>query len=75
VPFTPSVPDPKAGAVLDDLAAVTDAIRQADLERRKLVARRRALVKKARRYGVTFDALAGVLGVSRARVQQLEAGD
>jgi hypothetical protein len=71
----PKTADPKAGAVLDDLAQVAAAIRQADAERRKLVARRRALVKRARRYGVTFDALAGVLGVSRARVQQLEAGD
>ena len=40
-----------------------------------LIARRIVLVKKARRDSVTCDALADVLGVSRARVQQLEAGD
>ena len=73
VPFTPKPLDPRAAEVLVQIANCTEGLRSTATERRELVAKRAQLVAKAREYNVTLDTLATTMGVSRARVQQIES--
>ncbi|HZM56379.1 MAG TPA: hypothetical protein VFC03_15265 [Acidimicrobiales bacterium] len=73
VPFTPKPLDPRAAEVLVQIANCTEGLRSTATARRELVAKRAQLVAKAREYNVTLDTLATTMGVSRARVQQIEA--
>ena len=73
VPFTPKPLDPRAAEVLVQIANCTEGLRSTETERRELVAKRAKLVAQAREYNVTLDTLATTMGVSRARVQQIES--
>ncbi len=75
MPFAPKPVDPKAEKVLADLDEVLAEIRKTDAERKRLLKRRARLINQARGYGVTLDALAKRLKVTRGRIQQLGRGE
>jgi DNA-directed RNA polymerase specialized sigma subunit len=74
MPFKANQVDPRAAEVLARIAEATESLKAAEATRKDLVAERARLIKRARKYGVSLDRIAETMGVSRARVQQIEAG-
>jgi DNA-directed RNA polymerase sigma subunit (sigma70/sigma32) len=64
---------PKAWKALDRVVAANDAMREAEAKRARQAKKRSKAIEEARRYGLSLDAIAGRLGVSRERVRQMVA--
>ncbi len=63
--------DPRAYKLLDNIVATTEAMRTAEAERSRHAKARAKAIKEARALGLTYDAIAERLGVSRERVRQM----
>jgi Homeodomain-like domain-containing protein len=63
--------DPRAYKALDRVVAATEAMRKAEAERGKQARLRASAIKSARVWGMSYDAIAERLGVSRERVRQM----
>jgi DNA-directed RNA polymerase sigma subunit (sigma70/sigma32) len=62
---------PKAWKALDRVVAANEAMREAEAKRARQAKKRSKAIEEARRYGLSLDAIAGRLGVSRERVRQM----
>jgi DNA-directed RNA polymerase sigma subunit (sigma70/sigma32) len=71
MPFEPKPIDPKAYEALDRIVAHTEAMRAAEVTRKEEAEKRAAAIVEARGYGLSLDAIAERLGVSRERVRQM----
>ncbi len=71
MPFEARPVDPKAWAALDRIVAANEAMRDAEAVRKAEAAKRAEAIAEARRYGLSLDAIAERLGVSRERVRQM----
>jgi hypothetical protein len=74
MPFEARPVDPRAQDVLAKIGACTEAMRTAESVRKFEAAKRAALITQARKYGVSLDVIAEVMGVTRQRARQIEAG-
>lgn len=63
--------DPKAYKWLDRVVAANEAMRRAEAERSKQARLRASAIKSAHGWGMSYDAIAERLGVSRERVRQM----
>jgi len=63
--------DPKAYEALDRVVAATEAMREAESVRKTAAADRAQAIAEARSYGLSLEAIAKRLGVSRERVRQM----
>jgi DNA-directed RNA polymerase sigma subunit (sigma70/sigma32) len=72
MPFAARPVDPKAHKALDEIVALSDAMRAAEAERTKAAVKRAAAIARAREYGMSLDAIAARLGVSRQRVREMQ---
>ena len=66
VTFEKKPVDPRAHKALDRVVAATEAMRKAEAERSKQARLRASAIKSARAWGMSYDAIAERLGVSRA---------
>jgi len=73
MPFGPRPVSAKAWKALDRVVAANDAMREAEAKRAKQAKKRAKSIEEARRLGLTLDAIAQRLGVSRERVRQMAA--
>lgn len=72
MPFAAHPVDPKAHKALDDVVALSEAMRAAEVQRAQAAAKRADAIARARRYGLSLDAIAERLGVSRQRVREMQ---
>ena len=70
MPVEPKSIDPRAHEALERVAA-NDAMRAAEVTRKAEAEKRARAITEARNYGLTLNAIAGRLGVSRERVRQM----
>lgn len=61
----------KAWKALDRVVAANEAMREAEAKRAKQARKRARSIEEARELGLTLDAIAARLGVSRERVRQM----
>ncbi len=73
MPFEPRPVTSKAWKALDRVVAANDAMREAEAKRARQARKRAKAIEEARKHGLTLDAIAGRLGVSRERVRQMAA--
>ncbi len=73
MPFEPRPVNAKAWKALDRVVAANTAMRDAEAKRSRQARKRARAIDEARRYGLSLDAIAGRLGVSRERVRQMVA--
>jgi DNA-binding transcriptional regulator YiaG len=73
MPFESRPVDSKAWKALDRVVAANEAMREAEAKRAKQARKRAKAIEDARRYGLSLDAIAERLGVSRERVRQMVA--
>jgi DNA-directed RNA polymerase sigma subunit (sigma70/sigma32) len=71
MPFEARPVDPKAWVALDKVVEATEAMRNAEATRKVEAEKRARAIVEARRYGLSLDAIAERLGVSRERVRQM----
>jgi DNA-directed RNA polymerase sigma subunit (sigma70/sigma32) len=71
MPFTPRPVTAKAWKALDRVVAANAAMREAEAKRARQARKRARAIEDARRYGLSLDAIAEHLGVSRERVRQM----
>jgi Sigma-70, region 4 len=71
MPFAAKPIDPKAYEALDRIVAATEAMRSAEVTRKEEAEKRAQAITEARGYGLSLDAIAERLGVSRERVRQM----
>ena len=67
--------DPKAYKALDRVVAANEAMRSAEAERSRQAKIRAKAIGEARKWGMSLDAIAERLGVSRERVRQMVLRD
>jgi len=73
MPFEPRPVAAKAWKALDRVVAANDAMRDAEAKRARQARKRAKAIQDARRNGLSLDAIAERLGVSRERVRQMGA--
>ena len=73
MPFEPRPITPKAWKALDRVVQANEAMREAEAKRARQAIKRAKAIEEARRYGLSLDAIAERLGVSRERVRQMAA--
>jgi DNA-directed RNA polymerase sigma subunit (sigma70/sigma32) len=73
MPFEARPVSAKAWKALDRVVAANEAMREAEAKRAKQARKRAKAIDDARRLGLTLDAIAERLGVSRERVRQMGA--
>ena len=73
MPFEPRPVTSKAWKALDRVVAANDAMREAEAKRARQARKRAKAIEEARKHGLTLDAIAERLGVSRERVRQMAA--
>lgn len=73
MPFEPRPVDAKAWKALDRVVVANDAMRDAEAKRAKQARKRAKAIEEARSHGLSLDAIAERLGVSRERVRQMVA--
>lgn len=73
MPFESRPVAPKAWKALDRVIAANDAMRDAEAKRARQAKKRARAIEEARSYGLSLDAIAERLGVSRERVRQMVA--
>lgn len=73
MPFESRPVATKAWKALDRVVAANEAMREAEAKRARQAKKRTKAIEEARRYGLSLDAIAGRLGVSRERVRQMVA--
>ncbi len=73
MPFEPRPVGAKAWKALERVVAANEAMREAELKRAKQARKRARAIEDARKYGLSLDAIAERLGVSRERVRQMAA--
>jgi DNA-binding NarL/FixJ family response regulator len=61
----------KAWKALDRVVAANEAMREAEAKRARQAKKRARAIADARSYGLSLDAIAERLGVSRERVRQM----
>jgi DNA-binding transcriptional regulator YiaG len=61
----------KAWKALDRVVAANEAMREAEAKRARQAKKRAKAIADARKYGLSLDAIAERLGVSRERVRQM----
>jgi DNA-directed RNA polymerase sigma subunit (sigma70/sigma32) len=61
----------KAWKALDRVVAANTAMREAEAKRTRQARKRAKAIEEARSYGLSLDAIAERLGVSRERVRQM----
>lgn len=71
MPFEPRPVGTKAWKALERVVAANEAMREAELKRSKQARKRAKAIEEARKYGLSLDAIAERLGVSRERVRQM----
>jgi DNA-directed RNA polymerase specialized sigma24 family protein len=71
MPFTARPVDPEGWAALDRIVASTEAMREAEAVRKAESAKRAEAIADARSHGLSLDAIAERIGVSRERVRQM----
>jgi DNA-directed RNA polymerase specialized sigma24 family protein len=71
MPFEAKPVDPKAYEALERIVAATEAMRAAEATRKSESEKRAQAITEARGYGLSLDAIADRLGVSRERVRQM----
>jgi DNA-directed RNA polymerase sigma subunit (sigma70/sigma32) len=71
MPFESRPVSTKAWKALDRVVAANEAMREAEARRAKQARKRAKSIEEARRLGLTLDAIAERLGVSRERVRQM----
>ena len=64
---------PNAWKALERVVAANEAMREAEEKRARQAKKRSKAIEDARGYGLSLDAIAGRLGVSRERVRQMVA--
>ena len=73
MPFEPRPVNTKAWKALDRVVAANTAMRDAEAKRARQARKRARAIDEARGYGLSLDAIAQRLGVSRERVRQMVA--
>jgi AraC-like DNA-binding protein len=73
MPFEPRPVNAKAWKALDRVVAANTAMRDAEAKRARQARKRARAIDEARGYGLSLDAIAQRLGVSRERVRQMVA--
>jgi hypothetical protein len=73
MPFEPRPVAAKAWKALERVVAANDAMRDAEAKRARQARKRAKAIQDARRNGLSLDAIAERLGVSRERVRQMGA--
>jgi DNA-directed RNA polymerase sigma subunit (sigma70/sigma32) len=73
MPFEPRPVAAKAWKALDRVVAANDAMRDAEAKRARQARKRAKAIQDARRNGLSLEAIAERLGVSRERVRQMGA--
>ncbi len=73
MPFVSRPVSAKAWKALDRVVAANRAMREAEAKRAKQARKRAKAIQEARGYGLSLDAIAERLGVSRERVRQMVA--
>jgi DNA-directed RNA polymerase sigma subunit (sigma70/sigma32) len=73
MPFEPRPVTTKAWKALDRVVAANDAMREAEAKRARQARKRAKAIEEARKHGLSLDAIAERLGVSRERVRQMAA--
>jgi DNA-binding transcriptional regulator YiaG len=71
--FEPRPVAAKAWKALDRVVAANEAMREAEAKRARQARKRANAIEDARRHGLSLDAIAQRLGVSRERVRQMAA--
>lgn len=71
MPFATRPVTTKAWKALDRVVAANAAMREAEAKRAKQARKRAKAIEEARSYGLSLDAIAERLGVSRERVRQM----
>lgn len=71
MPFTPRPVSAKAWKALDRVVAANAAMREAEAKRARQARKRARAIEEARSCGLSLDAIAEHLGVSRERVRQM----
>jgi DNA-binding transcriptional regulator YiaG len=71
MPFESRPVSSKAWKALDRVVTANEAMREAEAKRAKQARKRAKSIEEARRFGLTLDAIAERLGVSRERVRQM----
>jgi DNA-binding transcriptional regulator YiaG len=71
VPFESRPVNAKAWKALDRVVAANAAMREAEAKRARQARKRAKAIEEARGYGLSLDAIAERLGVSRERVRQM----
>jgi len=71
MPFESRPVATKAWKALDRVVAANEAMREAEAKRARQAKKRSKAIEEARRYGLSLDAIAVRLGVSRERVRQM----
>jgi DNA-binding transcriptional regulator YiaG len=74
MPFEPRPVTAKAWKALDRVVQANEAMREAEAKRARQARKRAKAIEEARKYGLSLDAIAERLGVSRERVRQMAAG-
>jgi DNA-binding transcriptional regulator YiaG len=69
--FQPRPVNAKAWKALDRVVAANEAMRDAEAKRARQARKRARSIEEARQLGLTLDAIAERLGVSRERVRQM----
>jgi ribosomal protein S14 len=73
MPFESRPVGSKAWKALDRVVAANEAMRDAEAKRARQAKKRAKAIDEARSYGMSLDAIASRLGVSRERVRQMAA--
>jgi hypothetical protein len=73
MPFESRPVNAKAWKALDRVVAANTAMRDAEAKRARQARKRARAIDEARGYGLSLDAIAQRLGVSRERVRQMVA--
>ncbi len=71
MPFESRPVTSKAWKALDRVVAANTAMREAEAKRTRQARKRAKAIEEARGYGLSLDAIAERLGVSRERVRQM----
>ena len=71
MPFAPRPVTAKAWKALDRVVAANAAMREAEAKRARQAKKRARAIEDARSHGLSLDAIAEHLGVSRERVRQM----
>ncbi len=73
MPFEPRPVSAKAWKALDRVVEANTAMREAEAKRARQARKRAKAIEEARSYGLSLDAIAERMGVSRERVRQMVA--